>query len=873
MKNATLRSLDLERHTKTRIMATVGPSSMEYEVLRRMVQAGVTFFRFNGAHIEKNPEKGHLSYEEAEVVARHIRRLRSEFRQLIGIYFDLAGPKIRVQRLMGIQRKNSAGKPKSAWLQPTEGETVIIHAHNRRKEKELQAQLHAFESRSNAKAEWDKDKSIWEQREWAHKFFQRIGRTNANELMLGNEVKSFEDFDTDQPINLKDGWCKLRIIEKTNKALICTVVYVDSKFEFRPEQGANPQRHIFPKIITSKDKRDIEAALRIGADVISLSFVCSPSDADDLRKEILQAKRKILKDKQFMEGRSVLYRRYISEEYAVPIFAKIETAFAVLANEGRRYAAAKSLTVPRKTSWKPLREIANKFDGLMVARGDLAVEVEKYRVPELQRQIIELAHLKNRPVIVATEMLESMKRGDASTRAEISDINTAVHQEADILMLSGETSSTKGKPEEAVTEMRKAIEQAEAERIIFDDEKSLEELQKKREAELLGRFTKPKLDRSLRLAQGNQICVSARALASEVIITSVRTGQSTQEIAYYCPRQKILAITDDLLTAVRLVQHRGIYPVVMERALRRTLDEFIDITNDINHHPGIPHAKDSQNNFRVPGLIRIQPEFPNGRDIGSRIPNSIHVFTLPVTRQAVPEVERKYILSAENHSQLQKELQNDAEKWQLLEQTNLFFTDERRALFNGKVSIRVRVERVIAQHPAKMPLSDKIFFTLKGPETRTETVHAAERPEKEFDVTAELIGKIQGLLNGNPSLNFEAIPAFYRDYISNMFAKELKEKYNAAHQVKYEQITYFKNYRHSFEMWNGFMLELDETHFGDRDEAVEYELEVELRKDNRVSKLLDEFIKDKFGRLSIPISSPEKYPSKVVRAYRYGGLL
>ena len=102
---------------------------------------------------------------------------------------------------------------------------------------------------------------------------------------------------------------------------------------------------------------------------------------------------------------------------------------------------------------------------------------------------------------------------------------------------------------------------------------------------------------------------------------------------------------------------------------------------------------------------------------------------------------------------------------------------------------------------------------------------------------------------------------------------ELKEKYDAAHQVKYEQITYFKNYRHSFEMWNGFMLELDETHFEDRDEAVEYELEVELRKDNRISKLLDEFIKDKFGRLSIPITSPEKYPSKVVRAYRYCGLL
>src|SRR5207253_4656826 len=108
-------------------------------------------------------------------------------------------------------------------------------------------------------------------------------------------------------------------------------------------------------------------------------------------------------------------------------------------------------------------------------------------------------------------MLESMKRGDASTRAEISDINTAVHQEADILMLSGETAFTKGKPADAVTVMRESIEQAECERLNHDNEKSFEDLQRKREKEIKKIPGRPSIDKSLsvlRLAQGNQICVS-----------------------------------------------------------------------------------------------------------------------------------------------------------------------------------------------------------------------------------------------------------------------------------------------------------------------------------------------------------------------------
>lgn len=879
MKNATLRSLDLAK-TKTRIMATVGPSSMKYEVLREMVQSGVTFFRFNGAHIEKSAEKEHLSYRQAEEISQHIRRLRSEFRQLISIYFDLGGPKIRVLRVLSIKATSSDGKAKGKCLQPTKGETVVIHAHNKEISEDLHSKLTAFEKRSKGKPGWDKEKSIWAQADWIKGFFHHLKKTSSNELMLGHEVRTFADFDERNPIYLKDGWCQLKIVKKYPKKLICEVEYVDSKFEFRPEQGANPQRHIFQDIITSKDKQDIDAALRMGADVISLSFVCSSSDANDLREEISRAKTRIRKDQGFMKGKSALYYRYISDDHEVPIFAKIETAFAVIPGEARKYAKAKSLTAPSNDTRALLAKIAERFDGLMVARGDLAVEVEKYRVPEIQRQIIEIAHLKNRPVIVATEMLESMKRGDASTRAEISDINTAVHQEADILMLSGETAFTKGKPAEAVTVMRKSIEQAELERLSIDNEKSFEDLQRKREQELLNMPKRPSTDKSLsilRLAQGNQICVSARALPSEVIITSVRTGQSTQEIAYYCPRQKILAITDDTLMGVRLMQHRGIYPVVMERPLKRTLDEFIDITNEINHELELPQPKGSGRSFRVPGLVRIKPGFPNGRDIGSPIPNSIHVFTFPVKKRSVPEVERKYILSEESYCKLTKSLKHDAERWRLLEQTNFFFTDEKEVVFKQKGSIRVRVERLAYQYPDAVPTalhSWKIFLTLKGKGRRSALARAEERPEKEFDVTAELIDKIIFSAHGPESLDFSTIPVFYRDYVRNSWKAEFKRAYREPEVVTYKQITQFTNNRHSLEMWNGFVLELDQTHFSQNGRTIsEYELEIELRKDERLSKLLDEYIIDKFGRLEIPILAPSKYPAKVVRALAYAGYL
>jgi pyruvate kinase len=144
------------------------------------------------------------------------------------------------------------------------------------------------------------------------------------------------------------------------------------------------------KALTDKDKADLEFALSIGVDLVALSFVQSVAD--------------IAMTKAIINGRA-------------PLIAKLEKPAAL----------------------GELREIIQASDGVMVARGDLGVEYPPEEVPVIQRRIIRAARAAGRPVIVATQMLESMIENSAPTRAEASDVATAIYQGADAVMLSAET--------------------------------------------------------------------------------------------------------------------------------------------------------------------------------------------------------------------------------------------------------------------------------------------------------------------------------------------------------------------------------------------------------------------------------------------------
>ncbi|RFU36808.1 pyruvate kinase [Actinomadura logoneensis] len=166
--------------------------------------------------------------------------------------------------------------------------------------------------------------------------------------------------------------------------------------------------------LTEKDERDLRWALRLGVDMVALSFVRTPEDAD------------------------ICYRIMDEEGIRVPLIGKIEKPQAV----------------------ENLKEIVAAFDGIMVARGDLGVELPLEDVPIVQKRAIELCRDKARPVIVATQMLESMISAPRPTRAETSDVANAVFEGADAVMLSGETSVGQY-PIEAVRTMSRIVRTAE----------------------------------------------------------------------------------------------------------------------------------------------------------------------------------------------------------------------------------------------------------------------------------------------------------------------------------------------------------------------------------------------------------------------------
>lgn len=214
------------------------------------------------------------------------------------------------------------------------------------------------------------------------------------------------------PILIDDGKVRLRVRD-VNGEDVLTVVEVGGPVS--NNKGINlPGVPVSVPALSEKDEVDLRWALHAGVDYIALSFVRSAEDAEDVRK--------IMRE----------------EGVQLPIIAKIEKPQAI----------------------ENIKEIINAFDAFMVARGDLGVECPLEDVPFLQKRVIERARRNAKPVIVATQMLESMINSPAPTRAEASDVANAVLDGADAVMLSGETSVGKY-PILAVNTMSRIIESTE----------------------------------------------------------------------------------------------------------------------------------------------------------------------------------------------------------------------------------------------------------------------------------------------------------------------------------------------------------------------------------------------------------------------------
>jgi len=267
-------------------------------------------------------------------------------------------------------------------------------------------------------------------------------------------------------------------------------------------KGINlPDTNLAVPTITTKDRKDIQTAVQLGADLVALSFVRSGDD-------IIEAKKLI---KRFGGYQTVI--------------AKLEKREAI----------------------EQLDDILLMADGIMIARGDLGVELPPEELPHLQREIIHKANRHHKPVIVATQMLESMRFSPRATRAEISDVATAVYEFVDTVMLSAET-ATGEYPLEAV-------------RVMTDVIAATEKAAPTRRVELDEHLISSPAVRGIAEAvrAGIEVCPTA------VICAYTTSGFTAELISTLYPPQVIVALTPDSRVLRRLSLRRSVYPVEVKQ--------------------------------------------------------------------------------------------------------------------------------------------------------------------------------------------------------------------------------------------------------------------------------------------------------------------
>lgn len=298
-------------------------------------------------------------------------------------------------------------------------------------------------------------------------------------------------------IFIADGLIKAKVIEKKNEKVITEIIQggvISSK------KGVNfPGTEIKISALTEKDKKDLEFGLKMKVDLIALSFVGSKND-------ILEAKEII---KNFGED--------------VPVFAKIET----------------------KRALNNIDEIIEVSDGLIIARGDLGVEIPVEKVPVVQKFLVKKARSAGLPVIIATQMLTSMINSTMPTRADVSDIANAVFEGVDALMLSDETAIGKY-PVEAVKVMVRTIEEAEK-----AYEYKLEEY----------------IHVSPDFAIAYSSCILAEELGAKAIVVFTKSGSSAKRVAKFRPKPIIIVNVHDeeILRRMKIVWGVIPYMVLSER--------------------------------------------------------------------------------------------------------------------------------------------------------------------------------------------------------------------------------------------------------------------------------------------------------------------
>jgi pyruvate kinase len=300
-----------------------------------------------------------------------------------------------------------------------------------------------------------------------------------------------------QRLLINDGKIRLRVDSASPKAIVCTAeiggVISDRK-------GINvPDAEVPIPALTEKDRRDLAFAMEHGADWIGLSFVQRPEDIAEARK-------------------------------------------LMVGPNGPRAALCAKIEKPQAV--KRLDEILELADGVMVARGDLGVELHPEEVPPLQKRIVYAARNLGKPVIVATQMLESMIESPAPTRAEVSDVANAVYDGADAVMLSAETAAGMW-PEEAVAMMDRIAVQVEC-----DDSYS---------ARIHFNQMIPETTTADAISHACKTIAETLPIAAVVVFTD--SGSSARRVARERPKTPLMVLTPSIRTARRATLLWGAHAV------------------------------------------------------------------------------------------------------------------------------------------------------------------------------------------------------------------------------------------------------------------------------------------------------------------------
>lgn len=353
--------------------------------------------------------------------------------------------------------------------------------------------------------------------------------------ILGNEKicsVTYENFtkelNVDDIILIDDGLIELHVKEKINETdLKCEV---KNSGIIKNKKGVNvPNTKIQLPALTEKDIDDIKFGIKQGVDFIAASFIRKASDVLSIR-------------------------RILEENNAehISIISKIENREGV----------------------DNIDEIINASDGIMVARGDLGVEIYLEEVPLVQKELIYKCNLAGKPVITATQMLDSMIRNPRPTRAEVSDVATAIFEGSDAIMLSGETAAG-SYPVEAVKTMSKIA-------VMIEDSLDYREI-------LNSKYVGSNY--TITDSIGYATCRTCIDLQSEAIISATSSGYTAIAISKFRPKSPIIATTESHRVMRKLAIFWGVYPIktdkmvttddVVEMSVNRALEEKLIKNGDL----------------------------------------------------------------------------------------------------------------------------------------------------------------------------------------------------------------------------------------------------------------------------------------------------